>query len=1169
MKEFVHLHLHTQYSLLDGITRIDKLFDYCKQLNMPAVAITDHGNMYGVYSFYNEAKKNGIKPIIGCEFYTTENLTARGKESVEYSHLILIAKNDIGYKNLMKLNSISFIDGFYYKPRIDFETLKKHHEGLICLSACIAGELPRLILANRREDAEVLALKYKKLFGEDYYIELQDHGISEQKYVNPQLVEIAKKLKIQLVATNDVHYLTREDSEVQDVLMCIQMQKHVDDTNRLKFSSDNFYLKSGDEMQEIFSYAPEAISNTLAIADKCDVSITPKKLLPAYVPKTGQTPEDYLWSVLSDGLKKRYEKITPEIKERAKYEFDVITDMGYTEYFLIVWDFIAYARSKGISVGPGRGSGAGSIVAYSIGITDIDPLKFDLIFERFLNKDRTSMPDFDIDFQDDRRDEVISYVIEKYGESRVAQIITFGTLAAKAAIKDVGRVLRVPYGNLDKVTKIIPFGKVSLTKIFGLEKDINGMDYPDKIEELAHLYENDLQIQKVIDLAIKIEGMPRNASTHAAGVVICREDIADNVPLQRNGDEITTQFTKLEVEALGLLKMDFLGLRTLTDISKAIDLIKKSTGKDVGFAKCTYDDPEVFKLIGSGDTDAVFQLESPGMKRVMKNLQPTSLEDITAGISLYRPGPMQFVPNYIAGKKNANNVRYKHPMLEDVLKNTYGCIVYQEQVMQIARVLGGFSYGQADVIRDAMSKKKSALMEKNRKYFIDGDEKLQIDGAVKRGIPKETANDIFNDMSVFSEYAFNKSHAAAYAVLSYQTAYLKTYYPIEFLAAVLNNRIQRSDEIAKYVNYCLDRGIEVLPPDINKSFDEFSVDNGKIRFGLAAIKNISSSSINIIIEEREKAGKFASLQNMLSRVKAGTLNKRGVESLIFAGVFDSLKARRSQLIAIYEQVMDVCAKEQKAKDDGQISIFETLLQGAPKIDMPLPDISEYGLKYKLTLEKEVLGMYVTGHPLDEYAQKMKSFSFNTSTIKDFYENDDESSGVNFDEEVLRALHNKKVTAGGMLSGIKKLFTNKGNLPMAFAVLEDMQGVIELLIPPKNYNECKDKLDEDALVSIEGALSVKAGDTPKIIVDKLDVWLDNDHEKAEKKTLYLKLEKKDDVLFDSIQDVLSAYLGDIPVRIAIGDEKKCSELEIKVRDCPAVKYELEDMLGAENVKMIVK
>lgn len=1011
-KPFVHLHLHTEYSLLDGATRIDTLFDACKEKNMPAVAITDHGNMYGAYHFYCLAKKKGIKPIIGCEFYMADDLTVKsGDVKREFNHLVLIAKNNTGYKNLVKLNSIGFVDGYYYKPRIDFKTLSQHSEGLICLSACIAGQLPRLLRDGMWEEARKLVKQYKELFGEDYYIELQDHGIADEIYVMPKLIKIAEEFGVELVATNDVHYLKESDAEMQDILLCVQTGKFFDDPGRMRFEGTQFYLKDYDEMAEKFSYVPQALENTLKIAEKCNVSIEKKPLLPPYKPDNGMTPYEFLKDLLEKGLKRRYKEITPEIRQRADYELEVVSKMGFVEYYLIVWDFINYAHEHGIPVGPGRGSGAGSIIAYAIGITQVEPLRYGLIFERFLNPERVSMPDFDIDFCMDRRGEVIDYVIEKYTKPRVAQIVTFGRMKAKNAVKDVCRVLRVPYAEGDKITKLIPLN-ATLKNAFGLDGKNEG------VPELMEIYK-DYSMKRVIDLAIALEDMPRQTGMHAAGVVICREDLSDNVPLQRSGDDITTQYNMKEVEELGLLKMDFLGLRTLTDIDKTIKIVKETTGEEFDFEDCQYDDPNVFELIASGNTDAVFQLESGGMKRVMKDLKPDCLEDIIAGISLYRPGPMQFIPDYIKGKRDPKSVHYAHPMLEPILGVTNGCMVYQEQVMQICRSLAGYSYGQADEVRRAMGKKKMDVMALHRNYFINGkvndNGEVEIEGAVRRGVPKETAELLFDQMYAFAQYAFNKSHAAAYAYVSYQTAYCKRYHPVEYLAAVLNNRITNIDDIKKYIAYGKENNIDFLPPDINKSGVSFTVENGKIRFALAAIKNIGSGSMEKIVEERKTRGDFVSLEDFLKRVESQYLNKRLVENLIKSGAFDCFKVSRAQMVSVFEPLMEMVYADKKKKESGQFSMFDLVENAAPAVvALPKSNIKEFPNKLKLSYEKEVLGLYVSGNPLDEYGEKLKAFTFNTGMVA-FSEDDDdfESSQKQSDWE------GKEVSLAGVLEELKK------------------------------------------------------------------------------------------------------------------------------------------------------
>lgn len=1160
-KPFVHLHLHTEYSLLDGATRIDTLFDACKEKNMPAVAITDHGNMYGAYHFYCLAKKKGIKPIIGCEFYMADDLTVKsGDVKREFNHLVLIAKNNTGYKNLVKLNSIGFVDGYYYKPRIDFKTLSQHSEGLICLSACIAGQLPRLLRDGMWEEARKLVRQYKELFGEDYYIELQDHGIADEIYVMPKLIKIAEEFGVELVATNDVHYLKESDAEMQDILLCVQTGKFFDDPGRMRFEGTQFYLKDYDEMAEKFSYVPQALENTLKIAEKCNVSIEKKPLLPPYKPDNGMTPYEFLKDLLEKGLKRRYKEITPEIRQRADYELEVVSKMGFVEYYLIVWDFINYAHEHGIPVGPGRGSGAGSIIAYAIGITQVEPLRYGLIFERFLNPERVSMPDFDIDFCMDRRGEVIDYVIEKYTKPRVAQIVTFGRMKAKNAVKDVCRVLRVPYAEGDKITKLIPLN-ATLKNAFGLDGKNEG------VPELMEIYK-DYSMKRVIDLAIALEDMPRQTGMHAAGVVICREDLSDNVPLQRSGDDITTQYNMKEVEELGLLKMDFLGLRTLTDIDKTIKIVKETTGEEFDFEDCQYDDPNVFELIASGNTDAVFQLESGGMKRVMKDLKPDCLEDIIAGISLYRPGPMQFIPDYIKGKRDPKSVHYAHPMLEPILGVTNGCMVYQEQVMQICRSLAGYSYGQADEVRRAMGKKKMDVMALHRNYFINGkvndNGEVEIEGAVRRGVPKETAELLFDQMYAFAQYAFNKSHAAAYAYVSYQTAYCKRYHPVEYLAAVLNNRITNIDDIKKYIAYGKENNIDFLPPDINKSGVSFTVENGKIRFALAAIKNIGSGSMEKIVEERKTRGDFVSLEDFLKRVESQYLNKRLVENLIKSGAFDCFKVSRAQMVSVFEPLMEMVYADKKKKESGQFSMFDLVENAAPAVvALPKSNIKEFPNKLKLSYEKEVLGLYVSGNPLDEYREKLKAFTFNTGMVT-FSEDDDdfESSQKQSDWE------GKEVSLAGVLEELKKIATRSGKT-MAVGRLEDLHGSIELTFSPWYYEKIiKDKVEQDSVVTVTGKISFRQ-DKASLLVDKLEVWSEQKMAETDKNAvsekLYLKMPFKDNELYAKLSAVLKEYAGDIPVILVVDGDRL--GMPYKVRKNNGLIYELSDVLGEDNVRFV--
>ena len=1168
MSDFVHLHLHTEYSLLDGMTRIDSLFAKVKEMGMPAVAITDHGNMYGAYHFYVKAIEAGVKPIIGCEFYLTEDLNLKqGRVTRDFNHLVLLAKDNTGYANLVKLNSIAFVDGFYYKPRIDFNLLKDHCGGLICLSACLAGQLPRLLMDNRLEDADILVKKYKALFGEDYYIELQDHGIPEQRLVNPKLIELARANDVKLVATNDVHYLNKSDSEAQDLLLCIQTARYYDEPDRMRFFGSEFYMKSEEEMHELFGYVPEALTNTVEIANKCNVSIVKKPLLPFFTPPDNKTPADYLYELMEEGLVKRYGAITPEIRERAEYEYGIIKRMGYIEYYLIVWDFVNYAHEHDIPVGPGRGSGAGSIIAYAIGITQVEPLRYNLLFERFLNPERVSMPDFDIDFCMDRRGEVIEYVIRKYGKARVAQIVTFGTMAAKNALKDVARALRVPYADVDKVTKLIPnMTKATIRQMVGLDSSPKGQEAV--IAEIKQIYEDDYMMKKVIDLAMQIEGNPRQTGMHAAGVVICREDISDHVPLQRNGEDITTQYNMKEVEKLGLLKIDFLGLRTLTDIHKAIQYVKEDCGEVIDFTKSNYDDPKVYELMSSGDTDAIFQLESAGRKRLMKDLRPTCLEDIIAGISLFRPGPMAFIPDYIAGKHSSEKPKYKHPLLEPILAPTYGCMVYQEQIMQIVRELGGFSFAQSDIIRRAMGKKDAAEMARQRKSFIYGktDENgnVLIEGAIRRGVPEDVANDLFDQMTIFSQYAFNKSHAAGYAYIAYQTAYLKLYHFVEFFAAVLNDRIANIDDVIKYVGYMTMHGIKVYPPDINRSYAYFTVEQGNLRFGLGAIKGVGVQAIDKLTDERKANGDFKSFEDFLKRADSTVINKRLIENFIKGGVFDCFGEMRSQLMASYEILLDRISADKKQKENGQFSMFDIVGSDSTFEKVKFDNMQEYGAKYKLALEKEVLGMCISGNPLDEYKDKLSGFMFNTSFLT--VDKDDAEAMAQLETDV----DGRKVVMGGLLSNITKLVT-KANQQMGFARIEDMFGSVEILFFPRVYDRYKNLLVEDSMVTISGTVSCKADDTQKIFVDKIELWAENGKTEDNKQTtavqptrkLYLRMSKSDEEIYDRILTILSAYEGDIPTILVIG--KTPYNLEKTIRECAGLSYELTNLLGEENVK----
>ncbi len=1160
MSDFVHLHLHTEYSLLDGATRIDKLFPALKEKGMDTVAITDHGNMFGSLYFAEEAKKAGIKYIIGCEMYVCDDYTVKaGKPN--YDHLILLCKNKKGYKNLIKLDSIAYVDGFHYKPRIDYKTLEQYSEGLICLSGCLAGRVSKRLVQNDYDGALETALYLKRIYGDDFYLEIQDHGIEEQIRINPYLVKLSKETGIPLVATNDVHYMERDDAEMQDVVMCISMKTTLDNPDRLRMETSESYLKSPEEMKELFSTIPEAIENTVKIAEKIEEEVftlddrgTPKKdpaLIPKYYPDDGSSPYDYLKKLGEEGLKRRYKEITPEIRERFDYEFDVISSMGFCDYYLIVWDFINYARSVGIPVGAGRGSGVGSIVAYVIGITDVEPLKYNLLFERFLNRERVSMPDFDVDISDARRGEVVEYVRKKYGSDRVAQIVTFGTLASKAAIKDVARVYNLPYSDSDKITKLMD-GKSTIEQSLGkkLTKDGVNVGVPDLIE----LYENEPTLKKIIDMAIKVEGLPRNTSMHAAGVVICEKPIMENVPLQRNGDDITTQFDMIEVESIGMLKMDFLGLRTLTDVQYACNYVKEDFGIDIDFHEIGYEDEGAYELIGSGETDAVFQLESPGMKKFMRELKPTTFEDIIAGISLYRPGPMDSIPQYIKNKHNPDEVVYDHDMLEPILKNSYGVLVYQEQVMQICQSLGGFTLGHADEVRRAMSKKKVDIIEAQKSIFVYGGTNVvtgqPVEGAIKRGVPEEIAIKIYDNIKPFARYAFNKSHAAAYAVLAYQTAYLKKYYPNQFLTSILNNRIDKSEEITKYLRYLKSIGTPVYPPDINLSNAYYKTERDGIRVGLVSLKNIGLSVIEHIVKEREEHGEFKSFEDFISRCADFNMNKRMIENLIFAGAFDRFNHPRAELMAVYAGFMDKIVERNKRNNSAQLSLFGTVIKDDDYLTIDYPNISEYNSKYKLSKEKEVVGVYITGHPLSDFKKQFDQFKFTTRLLDYFEENED---GDKVYQEVKEG---DKVHFGGIITATDKIMTRNGST-MGFITVEDLYGQIECTLFPRTYEEVKSFAVEDEIVEITGKIHIKDNKV-SINAEKVQKMETGEavpvEDKSEQEYMGIILpdtlaEKSDEIL-----DILTTYPGNIPVIMAIKGKKYSTGCS--VRKCEGLLSELK-------------
>ena len=1207
MTDFVHLHLHTEYSLLDGAAKVDDLIDHLVKNNINACAITDHGNMYASLYFAEECVKKGIKYIIGCELYAVDNHL--DKRPGKNEHLVLLAKNKKGYKNIVKLDSLSYIDGYYGgKPRISYDLIKQYSEGVICLSACLAGRLPQLLLRGDYEGAKAWAAEMKGVYGEDFYIELQDHGIEEQKRIMPDLIKIARELDIQLVATNDVHYIEKEDWEAHEILLCIQTKSTLANP-KMRFEEHEFYMKSGDEMMELFHYVPEAITNTRVIADKIeepvfDITewgdpIRDKSLIPLYKPDDGSTSPDYLTRLTWEGLPKRYAEITDTIRERANYELGIIISMGFADYFLIVWDYINWSRLQGIPVGPGRGSGVGSIVAYSIGITDVDPLKYDLIFERFLNPDRVSMPDFDVDFCTKRRAETIEYVREKYHPENVAQIVTFGTLASRAVIKDVGRVMGVPYSETDKVAKLMD-GKSSIGELLGLnipklEKKLEDETLPEdkrgeiakklkeqkdkKNSEFIDVYNTNEELRRVIDMGLKLEGMPKNTSEHAAGVVICNKVLADNVPLARNGDDIVTQFDMKEVEAVGMLKMDFLALTTLTDIQNTLEYIKIGHGIDIDFNTIGVDVPEAYQLISSGDTDAVFQLEQGGMKKFMKDLQPNCLEDLIAGISLYRPGPMDFIPTYIHNKHNPKDIVYDTPFLEPILKNSYGVIVYQEQVMQIFQQLAGYTYGQADLVRRAMAKKKKKELMAQKDKFIYGAPEEKITGCVSKGIPPEVAEKIFGDMESFASYAFNKSHAAAYAVVAYRTAYLKYFYPKEFLAGILNDRIDKIEEISKYIMYMKEKNIRVLPPDINSSKDIFWVEGDGIRIGLGALRGVGQEAIASVIKEREENGLFKDFPDFATRC-GKYINKRIVESLIYAGAFDSFGYNRAQFAAIYEDVMTQVAARDKQKSGNQISLFG-MLGGLDEIELQIryPNIPEFETMERLSKEKDVLGVYVSGHPFEKFLPYFKNETFNCSMLSEYEE--DEETGRKTYHDIKDGL---QVTMGGMISAYKKLKTRSGSF-MAFVTVEDLYGSIECVCFPKIYERMRNFLAEDKVVQLSGKISIEDEKPPVIIVDKIfefDVETKTNpavqsevtatraaQPVAEKtdaeKRLWLNVTDLDAADVEELLETLTFYAGETEVYFVTGRTKsRCSQ---KVSPNKALMAELSSFLPSTCIKLV--
>ena len=1149
---FTHLHVHTEYSLLDGSSKIKELTARAKELGMDSIAITDHGAMYGVIDFYRSAKEIGIKPILGCEVYVApgsrfDRETVSGED--RYYHLVLLAENNKGYENLMKIVSKGFIDGFYYKPRVDYEILKEYHEGIICLSACLAGEVQKYLERGQYQQGREAALRYEKIFGKgNYFLELQDHGIAAQKTVNQALLRLSQELDIPLVATNDIHYTFAEDMAAHDILLCIQTGKKVADENRLRYEGGQFYCKSEEEMMELFSYVPEALDNTHKIAERCNVEIEfGVTKLPKFEVPMGYDSWGYLNKLCEDGMKKRYPKDDGTLKERLKYELNVIHSMGYVDYFLIVWDFIHFARSHDIMVGPGRGSAAGSIVSYCLGITNIDPIKYNLLFERFLNPERVSMPDIDIDFCYERRQEVIDYVVEKYGKDQVVQIVTFGTLAARGVVRDVGRVLDIPYAKCDAIARMIP-------------KDL-GMTLEKALEvspDLKKEYQEDSETKYLVDMSMRLEGLPRHTSMHAAGVVISRTSVDNYVPLSRAQDgTITTQFTMTTLEELGLLKMDFLGLRTLTVIQNAVEQVEKNQGIRLDMDAIDYNDSQVLESIGTGKDDGIFQLESGGMKSFMKELKPQNLEDIIAGISLYRPGPMDFIPKYLKGKNDQDAVTYDCPQLEPILAPTYGCIVYQEQVMQIVRDLAGYTMGRSDLVRRAMSKKKASVMEKERKNFVYGNEEEGVKGCIKNGISERIANRIFDEMTDFARYAFNKSHAACYAVVAYQTAYLKYYYPKEFMAALMTSVMDNSNKTSEYILTCRQMGIPILPPDINEGESGFSVSGNAIRYGLSAIKSIGRAVIDAIIAERTKNGPFRTMDEFVERMTNKEVNKRTLDNFIKSGALDSLPGNRHQKVMVAAEMIEQKNKQKKNAMEGQLSLFDFVAEDEKKnFQITFPEVEEFKKEELLAFEKEILGIYVSGHPLEEYEILWRS---NVTAVSTDFVVEEETDRAKVED-------NSKVVIGGMITG-KVTKITKSSQMMAFITVEDLVGAVEVIVFPKDYEKNRDILIEDSKVFLSGRVSI--GDDPvgKLVCEKI-IPFDQGP-----KQLWLQFE--DRIAYErnimSINECLKSHKGFDQVVIWLSKEraKKVLPSNWNVGCSSILLEELTKILGEKNVRVLQK
>ena len=1146
---FTHLHVHTEYSLLDGSNKIKEYVDRVRELGMDSAAITDHGVMYGVIDFYRAARAAGINPILGCEVYVAPGSRfdrEAGSGDDRYYHLVLLAENNQGYSNLMKIVSKGFVEGFYYKPRVDLSLLEKYHEGIIALSACLAGEVARFLTRGMYEDAKKAALRYQDIFGKgNFFLELQDHGIPEQQNVNQQLLKMHRETGIDLVATNDVHYTLAEDAQPHDVLLCLQTGKKLADEDRMRYEGGQYYVKSPEEMERLFPYAPEALENTHKIAQRCHVEIEfGVTKLPKFDVPEGYTSWEYLNELCFKGLEERYQPVTEELKERLNYELSTIRNMGYVDYFLIVWDFIKYARDHDIMVGPGRGSAAGSLVAYTLGITQLDPIRYDLLFERFLNPERVSMPDIDVDFCFERRQEVIDYVRRKYGDDCVVQIVTFGTLAARGVIRDVGRVMDLPYAQVDTIAKMIP-QELNITIDKALQMN----------PELKKVYEDQKEIHDLIDTAKRLEGLPRHTSMHAAGVVISQKDVSEYVPLSRASDgSIVTQFTMTTLEELGLLKMDFLGLRTLTVIQNAVHLIEQDAGVKLDMQHIDYNDKKVLDSLGTGRSDGVFQLESAGMKNFMKELKPQSLEDVIAGISLYRPGPMDFIPQYIRGKNRPDTIKYDCPQLESILKPTYGCIVYQEQVMQIVRNLAGYTLGRSDLVRRAMSKKKAAVMEKERQNFVYGNEEEGVPGCIANGISEQTANKIYDDMIDFAKYAFNKSHAAAYAVVSYQTAFLKYYYPVEFMAALMTSVIEMPTKVAEYIQVCRQMNIKILPPDVNRGAYGFSVDNGAIRYGLSAIKSVGRPVINALVEEREANGEYRSLKDFIERL-TGTVNKRAIENFIKAGALDCLEGNRRQKMLVYGQIVDSIAQEKKNSFAGQMSLFDLVSDEEKKeYEIRMPDVEEYDKEMILAFEKDVLGIYLSGHPLERYRNIMeKMISAKTTDFQP-----DEESGIP------KVYDGQKVIIGGMITE-KTIKYTRNNKVMAFLTVEDLLGTVEIVVFPRDYEKWQAMLNEDARVFVQGRVNAEDDKPSKLILEKVRAFEDMPQElwiQFKDKAEYA--EKEQELL-----ETLKGYAGVSAVVIYLKDVNAMKRLPAgyHARISDSLTGELRKKYGESNVKVV--